>query len=87
MVACISYFKVFGLAIFCLSVRFTLQLSPTCRQLKEQNRRIIKNWLNYRLFRVQIPPSRIFLVFFAELRNAKRFKSYAVNPFGRSLLV
>lgn len=27
MVACISYFKVFGLAIFCLSMRFALQLS------------------------------------------------------------
>lgn len=31
MVACISYFKVFGLAIFCLSVRFTLQLSAVMK--------------------------------------------------------
>jgi 5'(3')-deoxyribonucleotidase len=33
MVACISYFKVFGLAIFCLSVRFTLQLSDGIHNL------------------------------------------------------
>jgi DNA-binding Xre family transcriptional regulator len=34
MVACISYFKVFGLAIFCLSVRFTLQLSTYVEVVK-----------------------------------------------------
>ena len=32
ILACISYFNVLGLAIFCLSVRFTLQLSEEIRK-------------------------------------------------------